>query len=163
VIFVTVGSQMQFDRLVRSVDAWAAERGRRDVFAQIGDGEYAPSHVEWTRRLDPEAFDARFREATLVVAHAGTGSILQALELGKPLIVMPRRAALRETRNDHQVATAERFQSLAGIVVAWDEQELAAHLDAAQVGKAPEGAREPRVGPHASPRLLGRSRGFLET
>jgi UDP-N-acetylglucosamine transferase subunit ALG13 len=155
VIFVTVGAQMHFDRLIRAVDEWAAARGRRDVFAQIGPADYTPKHVEHARFLEPPEFDRRYREATLIVAHAGTGSILQAMELAKPILVMPRRAALRETRNDHQVATAERFEKL-GVPVAWDETELASKLDRSDVL-----ASERRIGPDASPELLDRIRSFL--
>lgn len=156
-IFVTVGAQMPFDRLVRGVDAWARARGRGDVFAQIGPAEYVPEHVGWTRFLEPPDFLERYRAAKVIVAHAGTGSILQALELGKPILVMPRRAALRETRNDHQVATAERFQALGRIPVAWDDEDLARQLDRIDALVA-----ERTVGPHASPELVARIRGFLD-
>ena len=57
------------------------------------------------------------------------GTILTALELGKPLLVMPRRAALGEHRNDHQLATVRRFAELGSVEVALDESELALKLD----------------------------------
>ena len=53
-IFVTVGAQMAFDRLIRGVDQWARERGRDDVFAQIGPAEYEPSSVRFVRNLSPD-------------------------------------------------------------------------------------------------------------
>ena len=42
----------------------------------------------------------------VVIAHDEMGSIITALEMGKPIVVMPRRAELGEHRNDHQVAAA---------------------------------------------------------
>ena len=39
-IFVTVGSQLPFDRLVRAVDDWAAGNGGAAAFAQIGASSY---------------------------------------------------------------------------------------------------------------------------
>ncbi|MDQ3032941.1 MAG: glucuronosyltransferase [Myxococcota bacterium] len=156
-IFVTVGAQMPFDRMVKAVDEWARARRRDDVFAQIGPAQYVPAHVKWTNFLEPPEFALRCRDARVIVAHAGTGSILQALELGKPILVMPRRAALRETRNDHQVATAERFQSLGRIPVAWDEKDLASQLDGIDALVS-----ERQVGPHASPQLIARIRRFLD-
>ena len=69
------------------------------------------------------------RSSTAIVAHAGMGTILTALELGKPLLIMPRRAALGEHRNDHQLATAERFAAVDGVKVAFDETEFALKLD----------------------------------
>jgi len=129
VIFVTVGHQMPFDRLVRAVDQWAATRQRDDVFAQIGESDFIPEQIKWSKMIEPSAFRQRITDAEVVVAHAGTGTILTALELGTPVLVMPRRAAFHETRNDHQVATAERFKEMGRLAVAMDENELVVMLD----------------------------------
>ena len=127
-IFVTVGAQMPFDRLVRTVDDWAG-RVPAEIFAQIGPSRLRPRHMAWTRFLAPGDFLAQVGAADLLVAHAGMGSIITALEHGKPLLIMPRRGELGETRNDHQVATAHRFRGLGLVEVAFDEQELVVRLD----------------------------------
>jgi UDP-N-acetylglucosamine transferase subunit ALG13 len=54
VIFVTVGAQMPFDRLVKAVDQWAGENGREDIYAQIGQSDYRPSNIQWTKFLKPD-------------------------------------------------------------------------------------------------------------
>jgi hypothetical protein len=59
----------------------------------------------------------------------GMGSILTALQYGKPILVMPRLGRLKETRNDHQVATAQRFREMGKVAVAMDEGEIVAQLD----------------------------------
>lgn len=128
-LFLTVGAQMPFDRLVRAVDAWAARGGNGGVFAQIGRGGYRPAHLRYVEFLDPRAFRTAFAGATAIIAHAGMGTIINALELGKPILVMPRRGDLAETRNDHQLATAQRFRELGLVEVAQDERELADRLD----------------------------------
>src|SRR5262249_44389350 len=125
VIFVTVGQQMPFDRMVAAVDAWAGRSGRRDLFAQIGPTALVPEHVAWTRFIDPGESRRHVSDADALVAHAGMGTILQALEFGKPILVMPRRHDLQETRNNHQVATAERFLALKRVHVAFDAEALA--------------------------------------
>jgi UDP-N-acetylglucosamine transferase subunit ALG13 len=127
-VFLTVGAQMPFDRLVRAVDAWAAARPAHVFFAQIGDSAYVPRHLEWTRILSPHDFDRRYDDADAIVGHAGIGTLFAALERGKPIVVMPRRGDLHETRNDHQLATARRFEALAGVTIAWDERELSQKL-----------------------------------
>lgn len=149
VIFVTVGAQMPFDRLVRTVDRWAGDRCRGDVFAQIGPTDYRPTSIRWTNFMDPGQFRRRCEAASVIVAHAGTGSIITALQLGKPILVMPRRAILRETRNDHQVATAERFRRFESVAVACDEKELIARLEGIDDLRGLQA-----VGPHASPELV---------
>lgn len=156
-IFVTVGSQEPFDRLIRAVDEWARLRARSDVFAQIASSRIRPQHIEFTHSIEPSEFNRVMREARVIVAHAGMGSIISALELGKPIVVMPRRHEFRETRNDHQVATAERFGAQGRIIVAHDEQDLPAKLDHALTLGDTE-----RIHTQASPRLIATIRAFLE-
>ena len=148
-IFVTVGAQMPFDRLVRSVDAWTGSRARTPVFAQIGDTSWHPGHMEWTPLLRPCDYRQRLYEADAVVTHAGMGTILTALEFGKPVLVMPRRGALLETRNDHQLGTAAAFAEAGLVSVAWNEQQLPEALERLADAAAPR-----RAGSHASVRLL---------
>lgn len=120
---------MPFDRMIRAVDTWAAESGRgAEVFAQVGRSEYVPQHFPCVDVLTPSAYAERCRAARLIVAHAGMGSIITAAEYGKPLLVMPRRGDLRETRNDHQVHTARWLAQQGRVMVAMDEFELTAAL-----------------------------------
>ena len=156
-IFLTVGTQLPFDRMVRAVDGWAARTGA-DVFAQIGPGKYLPKHLPWTRTLRADECHATIRRATAVIAHAGMGSILTALELGKPIVVMPRRGNLGEHRNDHQLATAMHFREQGRIQVAFDEHELELLLDGLGSMQA-----STRIANTASPTLIAALRGFCAT
>lgn len=122
-IFVTVGTQLAFDRMVGAVDGWAAVTGN-EVFAQVGPTDKKFDHIQQSAFLEPMDFDHYFSAASLVIAHAGMGSILTALSYGKPIIIMPRKASLNEHRNEHQLATARRFATYNGVSVAWDENEL---------------------------------------
>lgn len=154
-IFVTVGVQLPFDRLVRTVDTWALGRNEA-VFAQVGDGQYRPENIEWSRFLSPPEFRERLAAAEVIIAHAGMGSILTALEHGKPIVVMPRNALLREHRNDHQRATAEHFRKHDNIRVAMDERELVHEL-----GRIGDLSTAPRTEARASEELLHAIREFL--
>jgi UDP-N-acetylglucosamine transferase subunit ALG13 len=157
-IFVTVGSQTPFDRLIRAVDEWAGAHARSDVFAQIAATTYRPEYIKFTNFLTPTEFAEAVQRCSVIVAHAGMGTIISALELGKQVVVMPRRASLHETRNDHQVATAQSFGAQGRIIVASDEHELPHKLEYANsLGDAN------RITTHASPRLLATIRDFLET
>jgi UDP-N-acetylglucosamine transferase subunit ALG13 len=156
VILVTVGTQLAFDRLVGAVDRWAAAHPPGTVFAQIGPSALRPSHIAHERFIPPAECRERMRAAEAIVAHAGMGTILTALEMGKPLLVMPRRAALGEHRNDHQIATARRFAELGSVGVAFDEHELPARLDA--LGRLDGGDR---IGPHAPEPLMATLRAFI--
>ena len=157
-IFATVGTQLPFDRLVGVVDRWAATRGDADVFAQVGPSGLRPRAIAWERFVSPAECRERMRAADAIVAHAGMGTILTALELGTPIVVMPRRAALGEHRNDHQLATARRFAEQGSIAVAFDEAELHARLDALGAD-GPSGRR--RIGRHAEGPLVDALRAFI--
>ena len=154
-IFLTLGTQLPFDRLVRALDDWCAATGQGgEVTAQIPDPGargYRPRSFAWTGWMAPEAYEATAREAAAIVSHAGMGTIITALTLGTPLLIMPRRAALGEHRNDHQLATAWRFADRPGLAVAWDEAELAGTLERLLAGKGEAGER---LGPHAEESLV---------
>ena len=129
-IFLTIGSHEPFDRLVRYVDDWCAERGGNDeVFGQITKrAGYTPVHFKAVATLGPAEYQERFSSAQIIVSHAGMGSIITALSMQKPIIILPRRGHLQETRNDHQFATMQRFRERAGIFAAEDQAELSAIL-----------------------------------
>lgn len=145
-IFATVGTQLPFDRLIQALDDWAGAHADTEVFAQIGRGGYEPRHIGWSHDLDPREFRSRLEACDAIVAHAGMGTIISAVELGKRVIVMPRRAALGEHRNEHQLATVARLGHLQGLEIVHDPDALWAALARGQsvaagsagAGPAPE-------------------------
>ncbi|MEZ5988072.1 MAG: glycosyltransferase [Planctomycetota bacterium] len=125
-IFVTAGSLKGFDRLVRAVDE-LVDAGELDdeVFAQIGRGGYEPRRCTWQRFLSQDEFKARVEGSSLVLSHVGVGTILLALEAGVPVVTLPRRAALGEHVNDHQLDTARQMEADGLALVAWEVGDLA--------------------------------------
>jgi UDP-N-acetylglucosamine transferase subunit ALG13 len=87
------------------------------------------------------------------------GSIISALRHGKPIVIMPRRAAFGEQRNEHQLATASRLAGRPGIHVAENEQKLPAAL---QLASARAGSSSP-LSPYAQPRLVQSIRNYILT
>lgn len=126
-IFLTVGEQLTFDRLVQAVDDWARDE-QVEVVAQIGPTKLVPCYLQHQPSFPQKEYRCLFERADCVVAHAGMGTIITAVELNKPLLVMPRLQAFNEHRTDHQLATAQRFSRLPIVTVAWDESELIGHL-----------------------------------
>ena len=137
-ILVTVGTDLPFDRMVRVIDDWAHKNGRKDVFAQIGQGGWEPNHIRFAHFISPTEFAKYFVSASVIISHAGMGTILSALCHGKPILVMPKKASLGEHRNEHQTATARRMMEIGGVNVAFDEEDLRAkldHLDDLEIGR----------------------------
>ena len=86
------------------------------------------------------------------------GTVISALQMGKPLLIMPRQCKFGEQRNDHQLASAEAFGRRPNIFVAMDESELGPRLDELTPVRAFAG--EP-LGTDASPELLAAVREFI--
>ena len=126
-IFLSVGSELPFSRLVKAVDEWVRANAEVEVVAQIGklsDQDYVPSHSEYHNFVDPKKYSQLAEASIVMIAHAGMGSIMSAMTIGKPLVILPRRAELREATTDHQCATAKKFEGKDGIFVAWNEYEI---------------------------------------
>jgi beta-1,4-N-acetylglucosaminyltransferase len=128
-IFLTVGTQFPFDRLVRTIDELLGNGTLNDsVFGQIGASTYQPKNFPAVPALDKRAFDQHFEQAQAIISHGGTGSIMMAIDRHKPLLAMPRLRRFGEVVNDHQVGFSIRFAALGYILVALNEQELPAKV-----------------------------------
>jgi UDP-N-acetylglucosamine transferase subunit ALG13 len=147
-ILVTVGSMMPFDRLIAAMDVWAAREGVGRTFAQIGGGK-PPRNMPWARTVAPPAFADLIAASTLIVAHAGMGSIISAAEAGKAIVIVPRYASLKEHTTDHQVHTAARLLNRPGIFVAMRETELPEKIDQAMSSAGSARHRLSRTAPEA--------------
>ena len=162
-IFLTVGTQLPFDRLSSCVDAWCAQAGSDvKVVGQIGrlaPESYRPKHFEWMEMVDPPAFDRHIREASVIVSHAGMGSIITAMSAGKPIAILPRRAHLGEQRNDHQFATAQKLGTRPGVFTAMTEDDLPDLIDRVMVKAGSKG--DGTLSSFAEARLIDALRGFI--
>jgi UDP-N-acetylglucosamine transferase subunit ALG13 len=127
VILATVGTQLPFPRFIDLLDEIAGTH-RLEIVAQTCDPAAAPAHLKAVAQLAPVEFDRLVAECTVLVGHAGIGTVLSALKAGKPVILFPRHSSLGEHRNDHQIATAESFRDRDGIYVADDREALERYL-----------------------------------
>jgi UDP-N-acetylglucosamine transferase subunit ALG13 len=155
-IFVTVGQQMPYDRLIRLVDIWAAQNSQHEIFAQIGHAEYRPKHFPCKEFLSAHEFEELVHDCKAVVSHAGTGTIILALLEGKPMLVLPRLGKLKETRNDHQVGTARHFAAAGQLLMAEDNEDFSR-----QLGNVETFHPKSTIGKSASPQLISEIRQFV--
>lgn len=133
-IFLTVGNWHKgFDRLVKTVDELVkAGVVIEKVVAQIGHGSYTPRYLKVIYYCSPTDFTDTMAESRIIITHAGVGTICQAIELGKPVIVVPRKASLGEHVDDHQYATAKKFEEEGKILVAYEISELPDKIEQAK-------------------------------
>lgn len=142
-IFLTVGTQLSFDRLVRAVDQIQPSIGI-PVVAQLASGNYCPQNfIETHEELSKSAYEDIFSRASIIVSHAGMGTIITARLSGKPVIVMPRVAAKGEHRNDHQTSTCDHLTGMDSLYVVRDCNELLDAILHASKQPAAEALKEP--------------------
>jgi UDP-N-acetylglucosamine transferase subunit ALG13 len=155
VIFVTVGTQLAFDRLIEHMDEWAKQSGE-EVIAQIGPSKLKLSHIRAQPFMSPLEIEELFGRARVIVAHAGMGSIISALQHQRPIIIVPRKASLGEHRNDHQLATARWMSTRPGVSVAWEPSEITQLIADSAVS-----ASSSAISPYADPKLVARLRDYM--
>ncbi len=130
-IFVAVGTQFSFNRLVQYMDEWVASdenTNNENVIAQVSDGDYQAKNIETQSFMDGEQYNKNIRKASVFVSHAGMGNIISAREQQTPIIVINRQHKLSEHRNDHQADGIKWMGKLDGVYTASTQEELYAHL-----------------------------------
>ncbi|OLP90942.1 UDP-N-acetylglucosamine transferase subunit alg13 [Symbiodinium microadriaticum] len=132
-IFVTVGTTC-FDELVRAVDTEAFHEkalalGFERLVVQRGRGSHRPRQLG----LKTESFDLKpsldeeLKSASLVISHAGAGSIIEALRERRRLLVVVNPLLM----NNHQLELAEAMQRRGHCAMAADASEVVARLQEA--------------------------------
>ena len=139
-VFVTVGTT-SFDALVEAMDSeemiqTLIETGYDSLTIQRGRGTYVPKHIVTSTSSERSSaptpwrtffkvqvveflpsLDAILKEASLVISHAGAGSVFESLSLGKPTLVVVNESLM----DNHQVELAETLASLGH--VAWTKPD----------------------------------------
>ena len=122
--FISVGNSTQpFGRLLEAVAAVAGDLPQ-PVFVQSGSTPFHAESCENVAFLDMSEFQSRVGQATLVIMHAGAGSLITALRSGKVPVVMARRARYGEHVDDHQLEFARELEKAGRIVVVNEPTEL---------------------------------------
>jgi UDP-N-acetylglucosamine transferase subunit ALG13 len=102
-VFVTVGAQLPFDRLIAEVRRLESIN-LIQVNGQVGETSLnLPSNYK--RYLGADEYSMAIHECDVIISHAGMGSIITALDYAKPIIIVPRRKEYNEHRNNHQLDT----------------------------------------------------------
>jgi UDP-N-acetylglucosamine transferase subunit ALG13 len=131
-IFVTIGTQEPFDRMIKAIDDILPSLNNVEVVAQVAKSNYKAKNFKSYEFLSPKEYEKLIDESELILSHAGMGTIISALVKNKPILVMPRLVKYGEHRNEHQLSTARQFEQLGYINVAYNEEQLIEKLIAQQ-------------------------------
>jgi UDP-N-acetylglucosamine transferase subunit ALG13 len=122
-VVVTLGTQpgFGFRRLVERLLEIIPDSA--DVLWQTGCTDVSDLGIAAQPYLNPVEMRAAMRKADLVIAHAGIGSALGALEGGRLPLLVPRRKAFGEHIDDHQ-ATLGRALGGLGLAVFREVEDI---------------------------------------
>lgn len=127
-----------FDRLARAIDELAAGGAfKEEFFIQLGACTYEPQHARFVRYLSFGDLCDEIRASSAVITHAGAGSTLTCIQLGKFPIIVPRRAKDGEHVDDHQSPFTEKMRDIGHVAAVREMSELPAAIRSAQ-GRTPE-------------------------
>ena len=133
-IFVTVGtSTTPFDRLLRTIDGLGEQE---DLVVQHGPSSVRPRSATCFDSMQFEELTSAIEASRVVVTHAGVGTVLACLGLGRVPVVMPRLASLGEAVDDHQLELARRLDGM-GLVTLVEDESLLTRI-VAQQPRTPE-------------------------
>jgi UDP-N-acetylglucosamine--N-acetylmuramyl-(pentapeptide) pyrophosphoryl-undecaprenol N-acetylglucosamine transferase len=132
-VVVTVGMnpypfRRLFERLVAILPADV------EVVWQTGHTDVSGLPIDARPMLASHELDEAMRDADVVIAHAGTGSSLQALDNGKLPILVPRVAALGEQTDEHQPPLVEELAGR-GLAIGATVETLTLELVESAVGR----------------------------
>lgn len=127
-VLVTIGSMVEkkFTRLFKTIDE-LCEDGVLDgseITAQVGFDNYKSQYCKCFDMIADEEFKRLIDESDLIIAHAGTGTVVSSLKKDKKVIIFPRMAKYDEHYDDHQLELAELFTKQGYVLQARDKEEL---------------------------------------
>jgi UDP-N-acetylglucosamine transferase subunit ALG13 len=109
----------------------------------VGEGGARPEGFETVETLPFDDVKALLKDASVVVCHGGTGSLITALREGCHVIAMPRLFSLGEVYDDHQVEITDAFVARGLVQVANNAEELEQALAATKTRTRTMATTEP--------------------
>lgn len=131
-VLVTIGSMVEkkFTRLFKIIDELCEEGvlDGKNVTAQVGFDKYQSKNFNCFDMIADEEFKSLIAKSDLIIAHAGTGTVVSSIKQGKKVIIFPRMAKYDEHYDDHQLELAELFTKQGYVLQARNKEELKYHI-----------------------------------
>ena len=105
------------------MDAIAASIGD-EVIIQLGYTAYKPINAKYFRFANHDEIEEQCKKANIVITHGGVGSIMDALNHRKPLIVVPRLLKYGEAYDDHQSEIVDILSRSGLLTAVYDINQL---------------------------------------
>jgi len=144
-IFTLVGTHPQaFDRLLKKIDELIeSKKITESVIAQIGVSGYKPENYKAKSFFSNSGMKSLIKKSSLVISHAGAGTIITALRADKKIIVVPRLKKFGEHTNDHQLELARALEKEGKVIAVYKIENLGAAISAAHKFRPALGKESP--------------------
>ena len=134
-LFVPLGTQkFPFERIIVALNELvdSGEYGAEEIVMQAASYPMTPKFRHFGL-IRSEDFDRYMKDAGVVVTHGGVNSILTCMNLGKPLVVCPRKHEYGEHVDDHQMEIARLMRDKYDVLVCTDMKDLPMMIEQAKV------------------------------
>ena len=112
-----------FERLVKKMDEISL-RIKEKIIIQIGTTKYIPKNTTYFRFKSYSEIQRLCRNARVIVAHGGTGSVITAFEQKTPIIVIPRLKDYGEVIDSQQIDFVNALAEEGRVIPVYDLNEL---------------------------------------
>ena len=100
------------------------------VLIQSGNNpDFQALHCQQQSFLSADQFVETIKDASIVISHAGAGTLIHSLRAGKTPVVIPRRKEYGEHVDNHQCELLEALVDEGRVVPAYDVQDLPAAIE----------------------------------
>ncbi|AFZ01814.1 glycosyltransferase [Calothrix sp. PCC 6303] len=129
-ILVTVGTeQYPFNRLMSWIEVLLqSELIQEEVVVQYGTCTVLPAGAKVYRLIKEDKFQELIKQARIVIAHCGEGTLLLLDSLDKPYILAARSQRFGEHVDEHQVELALALSQL-NVPIAWCPGDLVRFIE----------------------------------
>jgi UDP-N-acetylglucosamine transferase subunit ALG13 len=124
-----------FERLVREMDKVAGKIDE-EVIMQIGGTKYIPLNAKHFGFGTEDEVKLLCQKARIVVTHGGVGTILNVLQEGATVVVVPRLERYDEAIDDHQLVFVQELEKQGKITAVYDVERLEEVLFKLDVSRA---------------------------
>lgn len=113
-ILVLLGTtKFDLSRILREIDALIKSKSiTEDVVVQSGHTGFTSPRFKDVGFVPMDELERLINKATIIISHAGTGSLVSSVKSNAKVIAVPRYRSLGEHIDDHQLDITREFVSL---------------------------------------------------
>lgn len=110
-VFITLGTQgNQFTRCLEMVEMLIENlHPNHEFIAQVGNTKYKSEKIKIIDYIPELDFKKYISKADIVISHAGSGALFNAIQKGKKIIAVARLHKYNEMANDHQTELVKKL------------------------------------------------------